>query len=97
MCATTGGVAELPASVCFHFFSLPVGDLSGLGVKSHTVQKDFLFREFILFVVMFAFDLGESRGIIVQFELEDENVFIRFGHCVDPAVVGSRFCFDVIS
>ena len=50
----------LPVSVCFHFFGLPVGDLSGLGVESYTVQKDFLVRELILFVVFLLFNLRKS-------------------------------------
>ena len=84
-------------SVRFHFFGLPVGDLSGLGVESYTVKNDFLLGQFILFVVLLVFDLRESGVIIVQFELEDENVFIRFGNGVDPAVVGMRLGFDTDS
>ena len=53
-------IGKIPDSVRFHFFGLPVGDLSGLGVESYTVQKDFLVRELILFVVFLLFNLRKS-------------------------------------
>ena len=41
----SGGSATpgLPASVRFHFFGLPVGDLSGPGGECDSVQKNFFF------------------------------------------------------
>ena len=30
-------------------------------------------------------------------ELEDENVFFRFGNSIDPTIIGMRLGFDVIS
>ena len=40
-------------------------------------------------VILLFLDLGKSRVVVIQLELEEEDVFVRLGDGIDPSVVGS--------